>query len=61
MQGIYVGSRAMFEQMNAVIGKARLHPVIDSVFAFDQVQEAFRHMQSASHFGKIVIRVVPQG
>jgi NADPH:quinone reductase-like Zn-dependent oxidoreductase len=57
VQGIYVGSRAMFEQMNAAIAKAGLHPVIDRVFGFDQVREAFLHMQSASHFGKIVIRV----
>jgi NADPH:quinone reductase-like Zn-dependent oxidoreductase len=57
VQGIYVGSRAMFEQMNAATAKAGLHPVIDRVFGFDQVREAFLHMQSASHFGKIVIRV----
>jgi NADPH:quinone reductase-like Zn-dependent oxidoreductase len=60
VQGIYVGSRAMFEQMNAVITKAELRPVIDHVFAFDQTREAFLHMQSASHFGKIVIRTAPQ-
>jgi NADPH:quinone reductase-like Zn-dependent oxidoreductase len=57
VQGIYVGSRAMFEEMNAAIAKAKLRPIIDRVFAFDQVREAFLHMQSASHFGKIVIRV----
>jgi NADPH:quinone reductase-like Zn-dependent oxidoreductase len=57
VQGIYVGSRAMFEEMNAAIAKAGMHPVIDRVFGFDQVREAFLHMQSASHFGKIVIRV----
>ena len=57
VQGIYVGSRAMFEQMNAAIAKAALHPVIDRVFNFDQARQAFQHMQSASHFGKIVIRV----
>jgi NADPH:quinone reductase-like Zn-dependent oxidoreductase len=57
VQGIYVGSRAMFEEMNAAIVKATLRPVIDHVFGFDQVREAFLHMQSASHFGKIVIRV----
>jgi NADPH:quinone reductase-like Zn-dependent oxidoreductase len=58
VQGIYVGSRAMFEEMSAAIGKAGMHPVIDRVFDFDQVREAFLHMQSASHFGKIVIRMV---
>ncbi len=34
------GSHALFEQMNAAIAKAKLHPVIDRGFAFDQVQEA---------------------
>jgi NADPH:quinone reductase-like Zn-dependent oxidoreductase len=57
VQGIYVGSRAMFEEMNAAIATERLRPVIDRVFGFDQVREAFLHMQSASHFGKIVIRM----
>jgi len=57
VQGIYVGSRAMFEEMNAAIAKAGLRPVIDRVFGFDQVREAFLHMRSASHFGKIVIRI----
>jgi NADPH:quinone reductase-like Zn-dependent oxidoreductase len=57
VHGIYVGSRAMFEQMNAAIAAAKLHPVIDRVFDFDQARQAFEHMQSASHFGKIVIRV----
>src|SRR5271163_2881934 len=32
VQGIYVGSRAMFEQMNAAIAMAKLHPIIDRVF-----------------------------
>src|SRR5271170_3060233 len=57
VQGIYVGSRAMFERMNVVIAEAKLRPVIDHVFGFDQVREAFLHMESGSHFGKIVIRV----
>ncbi len=57
VQGIYVGSRVMFEQMNAAIAKAQLHPIVDKVFGFSQSAEAFAHMESASHFGKIVIRV----
>jgi NADPH:quinone reductase-like Zn-dependent oxidoreductase len=57
VQGIYVGSRAMFEQMNEAIAKAALHPVIDRVFGFDQSRDAFLHLQSGSHFGKIVIRM----
>lgn len=61
VQGIYVGSRAMFEQMNSAIESAGLHPAVDRVFALDQVREAFLHMQSASHFGKIVVQMTPHG
>jgi NADPH:quinone reductase-like Zn-dependent oxidoreductase len=57
VQGIYVGSRAMFEEMNAAIDNARLRPVIDHVFGVDEVGEAFQRMQSGTHFGKIVIRM----
>ncbi len=57
VQGIYVGSRVMFEEMNTAIAKAKLRPVVDRVFAADQAQEALLHMQSGSHFGKIVIRI----
>ena len=57
IQGIYVGSRSMFEQMNEAVANAKLHPVVDRVFAPEQVREAFRHMESGSHFGKIVIRL----
>jgi NADPH:quinone reductase-like Zn-dependent oxidoreductase len=56
VQGISVGSRAMFEEMSAAIAKAKLRPVINRVFEFEEAREAFLHMQSAGHFGKIVIR-----
>ena len=57
MQGIFVGSRQMFEDMNEKISAAKLHPVIDRTFAFDEVKEALRYMESGSHFGKIVVRI----
>jgi NADPH:quinone reductase-like Zn-dependent oxidoreductase len=57
VQGIFVGSRRMFEAMNRAIEAARLHPVVDRVFSFDQVEEAMNYMESGAHFGKIVVRV----
>lgn len=57
VQGIYVGSREMFEEMNQAIESASLRPIIDHVFELGEAPEAFRHMQSGSHFGKIVIRL----
>ena len=57
MQGIYVGSRRMFLDMNRAIEAHKLRPVIDSTFAFDQAREAYRHMEGAGHMGKIAIEV----
>jgi len=57
IQGISVGSAQMFEAMNRAIAAAALHPIIDQVFAFEDAPQAFRHLQSARHFGKVVIRV----
>ena len=60
MQGIFVGSREMFEGLNAVIEKSRMRPVIDRVFDFSEAREALKYMESGSHFGKIVIRIGDQ-
>ena len=57
VQGIYVGSREMFEAMNRAIALHQLRPVVDRVFAFTDVREALRYMESGAHFGKIAIRV----
>jgi NADPH:quinone reductase-like Zn-dependent oxidoreductase len=45
----------MFEAMNRAIALHRLRPVVDRVFPFAEAPAAFRHMESAAHFGKICI------
>ncbi len=57
LQGIYVGSRAMFEDMNRAISLHQMRPVIDRVFAFEEARDAYGHMERGAHFGKIVVRV----
>lgn len=56
IQGIFVGSRAMFEAMNAKIAERKLTPVIDRTFEFDEVRDALKYMENGSHFGKIVVK-----
>lgn len=58
VHGVFVGSRAMFEAMNAAIRLHELRPVVDRVFGFDEVHDALRFMQAQQHFGKIVVRLV---
>jgi NADPH:quinone reductase-like Zn-dependent oxidoreductase len=55
VQGIYVGSRAMFQNLNRALSQNQLKPVVDSIYPGTEIQEALRHMEGAGHFGKIVI------
>lgn len=55
VRGVYVGSVAMFEDMNRAMTFSGIKPVIDRVFPFEETHAALRHLQSARHFGKVVI------
>ncbi|PYS92302.1 MAG: NAD(P)-dependent alcohol dehydrogenase, partial [Acidobacteria bacterium] len=55
LQGIFIGSKTMFEAMNRAVGFHKLAPVVDRVFPFDELPDALRYMKSGAHFGKIVI------
>jgi NADPH:quinone reductase-like Zn-dependent oxidoreductase len=57
VSGIYVGSREMFEGLNRALEQNGIRPVIDKVFPFGSVPEAYQYMARGSHFGKVVIRV----
>ncbi|MDR3568665.1 MAG: NAD(P)-dependent alcohol dehydrogenase [Syntrophobacteraceae bacterium] len=55
MQGIFVGSKEMFESMSRVLALHKIRPVVDRVFGFDSVKEALGHMKSGNHVGKVVV------
>jgi NADPH:quinone reductase-like Zn-dependent oxidoreductase len=57
VDGVYVGSRAMYQRMIAAIDTNHLHPVIDRTFPLTQAREALAHMQSGNHYGKIVLNL----
>lgn len=57
LNGIYVGSRAMFERYLRALEQHQLRPVIDRVFAFEEAPAALAHLASGQHFGKVVIAV----
>jgi NADPH:quinone reductase-like Zn-dependent oxidoreductase len=44
-------------RVHAALEQNRIHPVIDRIFNFEQVQEAYQYLQSGQHFGKVVIRL----
>lgn len=56
IRGIYVGSREDFEEMNAAIAAAKLKPVLEN-HPWTEAKQAFKEMEGATHFGKLVLRV----
>ena len=57
VQGIYVGSRSMFQDLNRALELHEVKPVVDRVFFIEDLAEALRTMERGSHFGKIVVRM----
>jgi NADPH:quinone reductase-like Zn-dependent oxidoreductase len=58
LQGIFVGSRQMFEQMNLLLCQHyHIKPVIDKTFEFGEVRDALNYMEAGAHFGKIVVKI----
>ena len=57
VQGIYVGSREMFEEMNRAIALHGMRPAIGRSFGFEEAGAAYRYLDSAAHTGKVTIRM----
>ncbi|MBK9529045.1 MAG: NAD(P)-dependent alcohol dehydrogenase [Acidobacteria bacterium] len=57
LQGIFVGSRAMMEDMLRAVVENKLIPVVDRIFGFDEAAKALTYMSSGAHFGKVVIKI----
>jgi NADPH:quinone reductase-like Zn-dependent oxidoreductase len=55
-QGITVGNRDDFIKMAAAMTQRKLKPVIDRVFAFEDLRIALDYLSSGKHFGKICIK-----
>ena len=58
LQGIYVGSRTMFESMNRALTLHRLQPIICKTFPLAEAKDAFTYMANGSHFGKVLIALM---
>jgi NADPH:quinone reductase-like Zn-dependent oxidoreductase len=56
VEAVDVGSRAMFEAMNKAMAFHGIHPVVDRVFAFNELGEALTYLSEARHFGKVCLR-----
>jgi NADPH:quinone reductase-like Zn-dependent oxidoreductase len=55
--GVTVGSVEHFATMNRFLTEHAIHPIVDRVYSFDEVPEAYAHLRTGSHIGKIVVKL----
>jgi NADPH:quinone reductase-like Zn-dependent oxidoreductase len=55
--GVTVGSGEHFAAMNRFLADNAIHPIVDQVYGFKEAPEAFAHLRTGSHFGKIVVKL----
>lgn len=57
LQGIFVGSKEMFVNMNKAIETNKIEPVIEKSFKAEKISDAIDYMVAGKHFGKIVVEI----
>ena len=55
--GTTMGSPADFYDMMGFVERERIVPVVDGIYPLEQANEAFRRMDAAGQFGKLVLKI----
>jgi len=53
--GVFVGSRADYYEMSRFLRKHRIHPAVNRVYPFAQIDEAIEQLKSGDFVGKVVL------
>lgn len=57
LQGVLVGSRSQQQEMVKAIDSNGMKPVVDKVFALEEIVQAFQYQETNQHFGKICLQI----
>lgn len=57
LQGVLVGSRSQQQAMVKAIDANGMKPIVDKVFAVEEMVQAFQYQESNQHFGKICLAI----
>jgi len=55
LQGVYVGPRRYHEKLAKFVAVKKIRPVVDRTFALADLPQAYRHLESGAHFGKVTV------
>ncbi len=57
IHGTTMGTRQEFEEMIGFVEEKEIKPIVDEVFALEDVELALRRMEDGEQFGKIVLQI----
>ncbi|WP_029147863.1 NAD(P)-dependent alcohol dehydrogenase [Methylophilus sp. 5] len=57
LQGVLVGNREQQQAMVKAINANGMQPVVDKVFAVEEMVQAFQYQETNQHFGKICLQI----
>jgi NADPH:quinone reductase-like Zn-dependent oxidoreductase len=57
LQGVLVGNREQQQAMIKAIDANGMQPVVDKVFAVEEIVQAFQYQETNQHFGKICLQI----
>lgn len=57
LQGVLVGNRTQQQDMVKAINASGMRPVVDKVFAMEEMVQAFQYQESNQHVGKICLAI----
>lgn len=57
LQGVLVGNRTQQQEMVKAIDANGMKPVVDKVFALEEMVQAFQYQETNQHFGKICLQI----
>ncbi len=57
LSGIYVGDVQSFAAFVRFLEATKIRPVIDKTFDYSSAPDAYEHLKSGAHFGKVVVSI----
>jgi len=57
LQGVFIGPRSSFVEMNRFIEQHQILPIVDKVFELTEIRAAFEHLATGNQFGKVCVRL----
>ena len=54
---VFTSAPHRFKELNRAFAAHQIHPLVDKVFEFEHLRDAYEYQESQQHVGKVVVKV----